>query len=251
MTFRSKTMTLSKSNEELRDNLEQMNKIQQRIEEIDIKEFHNDIPEQVDNSDRSKKELKSNDSEEDTYIPWLRCKLCEMTFDKSSDLENHIKSKHEEFNYEHCNKTFVSLWRLRKHKQIHVDKSRKHCHYFNQGVKCPFDNLGCKFLHVLSVQCKFDPSCKIKLCSYRHQTKSVRNRSIKENNIENAAGNLNGISVDADDIRDETKEITAFCSSTPKDYSSRCQERFNSSECADCIVKQMFRRHSSLRADYN
>ena len=117
MTFRSKTMTLSKLNEELRDNLEQMNKIQQRIEEIkiDIKEFHNDIPEQVDNSDRSKtermtmtkkqnksrvskKELKSKDSEEDTYIPWLRCKLCEMTFDKSSDLENHIISKHEGYN---------------------------------------------------------------------------------------------------------------------------------------------------------
>ena len=59
--------------------------------------------------------------------------------------------------------------------------------------------------------------------------------------------NSDDISDDSVDIMDESKEIPAFSSSTPKDYSSCCQECFDSSECADCIVKQMFRRHSSLR----
>ena len=57
------------------------------------------------------------------FVPLLKCDICETTFCKSSDLERHIKAKHEgyeEFNCELCNKKFVTLWRMTKHSKIFI-----------------------------------------------------------------------------------------------------------------------------------
>ena len=81
------------------------------------------------------------------------CNICENTFRTFSDLENHIKVAHEnhrQFQCDMCKKTFVLKWRLEKHMNIHNNENCHPCHYFNNGKMCPFEELGCKFLHINS-----------------------------------------------------------------------------------------------------
>ena len=46
-----------------------------------------------------------------------------------------------------CDKLFHLQWRLRKHEQLHTQRSSKPCKYFTSKRGCPFEKLGCKFLH--------------------------------------------------------------------------------------------------------
>jgi hypothetical protein len=148
--------------------------------------------------DRSRKPLAST----------LNCNLCERTFGKNSDLETHIKDhheKHDEFDCDQCDKKFVTKWRLQKHTIIHSDKKQRNCHYFNSGKNCPFEMLGCKFLHILSDKCKFDQSCSVKLCSYQHSQvlpKKVNFKDIEDKVEGSHTENRNGHSVnDTENIK--------------------------------------------------
>ena len=81
------------------------------------------------------------------------CELCGKVFDKNCDLEHHIIKCHEDyqkFECEKCRKIFVTEWRLNKHRRIHKRKTKKYCYNFNAGKSCPFEELGCKFLHLFS-----------------------------------------------------------------------------------------------------
>ena len=94
----------------------------------------------------------------------IKCKLCEQIFNRFSDLENHIRSnheKHEVFHCEICDKGFVLNWRLRKHMNIHSEESVHYCYYFNNNQKCPFEEIGCRFLHQEARICIFWGKCKI------------------------------------------------------------------------------------------
>ena len=101
-----------------------------------------------------------------------RCKRCENSFVKSSDLEMHIKSIHidtTQYKCKECDKTFVLEWRLKKHTVIHEDNDNtKCCHYFNNKKECPYENLGCMFMHKLSRECKYGRKCTSKLCQFQH-----------------------------------------------------------------------------------
>ena len=55
-----------------------------------------------------------------------------------------------------------------KHKQTHENTSTKKCHYFNNNLTCPFEEMGCMFAHVASDICKFDQKCSNNLCSFTH-----------------------------------------------------------------------------------
>ena len=73
-----------------------------------------------------------------------KCKLCEESFDKFVDLENHIEECHEKHNVfqcDKCEKGVVLKWRLNKHMQLHAETNIKPCHYFNNG---------CKFYHTVA-----------------------------------------------------------------------------------------------------
>ena len=98
------------------------------------------------------------------------------TFDKNHELEYHIKTCHEkvnEYECEKCEKKFVLEWRLKKHMRNHDSlASMKKCHYFNNGNKCPFEELGCMFAHEVSDNCTFGRTCKNKLCSFKHETEN-------------------------------------------------------------------------------
>ena len=48
---------------------------------------------------------------------------------------------------ETCGKTFVLKWRLKKHLGVHQE-SVKTCKFFEEGMVCPFEEIGCKFSHI-------------------------------------------------------------------------------------------------------
>ena len=97
------------------------------------------------------------------------CDLCENTFVKNCDLELHMKEVHEiDKNYkcDECDKDFFLEWRRNKHMKIHTDDA-KYCHFYNNRKQCPYDELGCMFLHIRAEQCTFQ-HCSNKLCQFRH-----------------------------------------------------------------------------------
>ena len=100
-----------------------------------------------------------------------KCKICKVGFKKSSDLEVHIKITHsstEKFECEQCGKQFFLKWRLTKHQNIHNSETTKKCHYFNNKKNCPFEAIGCMFLHSYAENCRYGKHCKIKMCSFQH-----------------------------------------------------------------------------------
>ena len=77
------------------------------------------------------------------------CKECDQTFAKNFELEIHMVTFHgfeKKHSCELCGKRLFLKWRLRKHLSVH-EKSTKPCKYFTNGNICPFDEVGCKFLH--------------------------------------------------------------------------------------------------------
>ena len=163
----------------------------------------------------------------------LTCNLCDKSFRKAADLENHIKECHENhphYKCENCEKVFVLKWRLKKHMNLHSkEKSHavNHCHYFNNEKKCPFELLGCNFLHSVSKTCKFGPSCSKRMCSFRHS----KLRMEKVADIEN-------IEVSAEVEKVELEDDKSFMTSTPIKGTFECEDCQDISQCIDCFVRQ-------------
>ena len=126
---------------------------------------------------KCKNDLKEHMKEKHPKV--YRCKDCEKSFVKSSDLETHVKRFHCDttlYKCDDCSKTFVLEWRLRKHKDIHEENAnRKNCHYYNNMKECPFEDLGCMFMHKMSEECKYGSKCMLKLCQFQHKKYGVKN----------------------------------------------------------------------------
>ena len=128
-------------------------------QEIDIKR---------ENVKKETDRLKKDSSVKKSLSP-RKCNLCDENFDRYSDLEMHIKLTHEihqMFKCDMCEKQFVLNWRLKKHMNMHSERISLHCHYFNNNKKCPFEVLGCKFMHKASTECKNGVSSKRPKCSF-------------------------------------------------------------------------------------
>ena len=105
--------------------------------------------------------------------------------------------------------------------KLHNDKGRKQCVYFKHNITCPFDKLGCKFLHV-----SFDIS-KIE------HTSQVGNLDHTKNDI--FANSIDG----TDDIAD----TGSFLISTPKKFEEKCTKCFNKTKY--CVVCEVLEREES------
>jgi hypothetical protein len=269
MTGKNKRMTLKclySEIETLKDKLAEMNGMEKRVQQLEtrIKEFEKvdtrDIPKIVDIPQNHWKSRQNHNlkpdikrqNEEDLTL--LKCKMCDNKFKKFCDLELHIKRKHEnhdEFECDQCKKKFVTNWRLRKHMTNHSVKVKKYCHYFNNSKECPFEDLGCKFLHILSGKCKYSQICDNNLCSYQHDKNEIvidekvdMERSEIVENLENIHRN---VSQCCSDVEEGTGKISSFYTSTPKKSIDRCEKCFERSECVDCIVKHMIGRHEDSK----
>ena len=98
------------------------------------------------------------------------CEVCETPFDETWKLEVHMKihDKEKENKCDDCGKTFHLRWRLIKHKNVHENRNARKCHYFNNQQECPFEDIGCMFLHEKSDKCIFGTNCSRNLCQFQH-----------------------------------------------------------------------------------
>ena len=126
------------------------------------------ICKQCDQSFNSNKTLKSHRQKEHPIV--ISCKVCEDKFSENVKLELHmnIHKIDKQEKCDDCGKVFYFKWRLKKHKEMHTDKNVKKCHYFNNDKICPYEEIGCKFQHVESLECIFKKKCTFQLCQYRH-----------------------------------------------------------------------------------
>ena len=178
-----------------------------------------------------------------------KCKMCDTNFHIFSDLENHIKNCHnihKGYKCDKCEKDFVLMWRLKKHMNIHRDKFYLQCHYFNNGKECPFEELGCKFLHTVSRSCKFGLECSKIMCPFRHPKVTVgnedatdiqENENVEKDIIENEKIEINKM----DNIvmeNDFMADNDFFLTSTPEKRQFECRQCQNKTQCVDCYVRE-------------
>ena len=101
-----------------------------------------------------------------------KCMLCQEEFREAVNLEDHlvrIHHKHRNFVCNKCNADFVMKQSFRKHIQGHHISSRRTCHYYNNEKDCPFQTVGCRFLHDKATLCRYGDQCSLSKCQYRHK----------------------------------------------------------------------------------
>ena len=176
------------------------------------------------------------------HPPNISCKVCGENFQERWMLEVHLKSHPELVAYscDICDKEFGMKWRLRKHKENHENLESKKCHYFNNNKTCPYHEIGCKFVHEVSEKCYFGKQCTNKLCSYRHNQRTVTDffeTSIEEIYADDKSDYMRNV-----EHKNSSKECNAKKNtSTPKKSIFQCEDCTNDSECVECIVRR-FRR---------
>ena len=99
-----------------------------------------------------------------------KCNNCGKHFKSLSCLDEHMKDAHEEETHtcEECGTHFYSKSRLKKHIKMHSSQNQRKCYYFNSDKICPYEALGCKFLHEYNSNCKFGKTCRRHMCPFRH-----------------------------------------------------------------------------------
>ena len=151
-------MIIKKTKEE---NTVAIKRLETKIDKLD-KEMEETNKKILDAVDEPKSQLEKS-------VNLMDCNVCQMSFNRHVDLENHIRSSHEKhpvYQCDQCEKSFVLRWRLKKHINLHTKKNVSPSHYFNNNKNCPFEEYGCKFLHVASKNCEFSSSCRRRLCPW-------------------------------------------------------------------------------------
>ena len=87
----------------------------------------------------------------------------------------------KELNCEKCEKTFSLRWRLKKHQESHDKANARFCHYFNNEKICPYEEIGCMYIHEKSDPCRFQTFCQNKLCQFQHSVNLVYGSKEREN----------------------------------------------------------------------
>ena len=129
-----------------------------------------DLNEQIVIDDEDTLNIGKNQGNEKGKMMPQKCPICSEQYE--SMLESHIIMMHnkvKEYKCNDCEAMFFFERRLRKHMTVHQDAKKRKCHYFNNGLTCPFYKDGCKFVHKVSDECKFKNACKQTKCQYRHR----------------------------------------------------------------------------------
>ena len=184
-----------------------------------------------DEMEMTRKNIKDKEEKERSHTP-MKCNLCGKSYKRFIDLETHIMTNHEKYDVfpcDKCEKVFVVKWRLKKHMQLHSENFAQHCHYFNNGKECPFEAIGCKFLHSVSQLCQFGLTCTKRLCPNRH---SGDTKNITE------TGQKCYESSEQEEMDTSAEECGSFLTSTPVKRKFRCVDCDKKSQCTDCFVRQ-------------
>ena len=153
-------------------------------------------------------------------------------------MDKHIVDKHKsekKFKCKDCDQSFVSELRLRKHCEMHTSrKNIKYCHYFNNGLDCPFQRFGCKFRHANSPSCKFQENCRVKKCQFKHEKEPCIIPSNTENeletetlvqneNLDNSSENDESFNSDDDSSEEDEEDVKLNKAAVNKFCEHYCQ----------------------------
>ena len=184
-----KVNILEKLLQDIAVKLKKTNENQEIIDEIHLKvsthdlqldEIHNTIK----NTNSSKEKIK-NCSECDLtfksksllrkhtkmehWTPVVKiCEHCDELFVENWELEIHLKThiEAETYSCDECDKSSVLKWRLEKHRKGH--RGKIFCHFYNNMQDCPYEEIGCMYLHEDSKICKYKKKCTTELCQFKH-----------------------------------------------------------------------------------
>ena len=147
----------------------------------------------------SLKDVPNNTKEKDNQV--IKCKLCKKAFSRNCDLEIHMDEHETERKYKcnNCEKTFHLQWRRDKHEENHKQTNVTVCRYFSKHEPCPYEPIGCKFLHDQSTTFCRKKDCQNLLCPFAHQ--NVTRDEDKE-------GNCEEVSDAEQEVSDEEQEET-------------------------------------------
>ena len=155
---------LANMKSEVEDINSELSKLDEKIEEfnLEIKKFEGKLSQRVTASNTSKTVSEKI----------FECDICGDEFSLHKTFKEHLRTHHNTstMNCSECGKCFFAKWRLNLHvKHHHVQKSKRCCHFFNNGKFCPYEKMGCKFQHLKSKICKFGSSCVQDKCQFRHE----------------------------------------------------------------------------------
>jgi hypothetical protein len=121
--------------------------------------------------------------------------------------------------------------------------NRKYCHYFNNGKRCPFAEIGCKFNHELSNECSHGKDCGFSLCQYRHKAQTTKGEE-QTNTIDNKIVTVTENDEKSKNEMEQLDEISAdenftptfISTSTPKKRKFQCEGCSKKSQCENCYL---------------
>ena len=134
---------------------------------------------------------------------------------------------------------------MNKHMESHNEET-KFCHYYNNGKICPYEEIGCKFKHKESTDCRFDRSCRFALCQFKH----TKQGDGKEDGLNNDAQEKDKYDILEEYNKDEIKEEIC-CRFCWQGY-HKCYEKLDENELIgidvirikedfkNCVEEEMF-----------
>ena len=121
----------------------------------------------------------------------FECDDCKRCFDEEWKLSGHLKS-HKKYACNKCDKTFKWQDVMEKHVRISHENVKLFCHYFNNGLECPYND-ECIFVHEDSEVCKYGAMCERNNCMYKHEEENDDEENGDEENGDEENGNeVNG-----------------------------------------------------------
>jgi hypothetical protein len=239
-----KLLTETNTNQDI---LEKIFDIKKEV--IDLENIATELSKSKENDTESKRFEHNEDTETqiENNPAIVKCDPCKRKFPNISSLEKHIKKNHTEYDThecEQCKKKFVTIWRLKKHTKMHSGFRIVQCRYYRNNLRCPFEELGCKFLHDSDIQENYTTSDTSVITPGSRST--VMSGSEKSDNF-------------------DSFENLAFCTSTPKkpgqtknpgqtkkpgqtkSYESKrmklqCENCTDQSQCDGCYVDEYIQR---------
>ena len=153
------------------------------------------------------------------------CQYCGEKFDKQWELESHLvlHEEAEQFPCNVCDKDFRTKWRLKKHLQNHERKHVRTCKYFKKGQFCPFQKVGCKFLHNSS-------NVETENRNEKEQEQLSDDESKDENHLKSNKTNIR----ENDENKTDHRNDCQGCGQFPAEFTCvECSGRY----CSECIEK--------------
>ena len=84
----------------------------------------------------------------------------------------------EIFECDECPKKIMFQWRMKKHMEGHI-KTKVKCHYFNNGKRCPYEDVGFMFAHETAKLCKFRENCTKEKCQLTRKNMEMKMMKLK------------------------------------------------------------------------